>query len=216
MAYFKDMFAVRSREVLNSTMLVSKLSDANRIFANIITVRKDIMAIITRLNKLKSKARDKTSTAADVEAVQRGILIPMKDELTKLFSIVEGDMLLVHDVVEYMHELLKIDNELAREKAAQSSVKIKMPEIKTNDDAKKAQQKIDAAKQKINKATEEGRRLVEMKTVAARSVTEIKGLAGEMRRKLKSFRNQFDAMRRAELRPVLKAKLPKSRRKRAA
>lgn len=215
MAYFKDMFKVRSKEVLNSTMMVSKLSDANRIFANIITVRRDIMAIITRLNRLKSKARDKTSTAADVEAVQRGILVPMKDELTKLFSIVEEDMLLVHDVVDYMHELLKVDNELAREKAAQSSVKIKMPEIKTQDDAKKAQQKIDAAKQRINKATAEGRRLVERKTVAARSVGEIKRMADGMRRELKTFRNQFDAMRRVELRPILKAKLPKSRRRAA-
>lgn len=216
MAYFKDVFEVRSKEVLNNTMMVSKLSDANRIFANIITVRKDIMAIITRLNRLKSKVRSKTSTSADVQAIQRGILIPMKDELTKLFSIVEEDMLLVHDVIEYMHELLRIDQALARERAAQSSVKLKMPEIKTQEDAKKAQQKIDAAKKNIDKATAEGRRLVEMKTIAARSVEEIKIRAEEMRRKLKTFRNQFDAMRRAELKPILKAKFkPRFRRKAA-
>ena len=216
MAYFKDMFKVRSKEVLNNTMMVSKLSDADRMFANIISVRKDIMAIITRLNRLKSKARNKASTSADVQAIQRGILVPMKDELTKLFSIVEEDMLLVHDVVEYMHELLRIDHELARERAAQSSVKLKMPEIKTQEDAKKAQQKIDTAKQKIEKATAEGRRLIEMKTIAARSIEEIKRMADEMRRQLKTFRNQFDAMRRAELRPILKARFKPRFRSKAA
>lgn len=216
MAYFKDMFQVRTKEILNNAMMVSKLSDADRMFANIISVRKDIMAIITRLNRLKSKARDKASASADVEAVQRGILVPMKDELTKLFSIVEEDMLLIHDLVEYMHELLRIDQELARERAAQSGVKLKMPEIKTQQDAQKVQQKIDDAKQKIEKATAEGKRLVEMKTIAARSIGEIKRMAEEMRKELKTFRNQFDAMRRAELRPILKARFKPGFRRKAA
>ncbi|MBW2980450.1 hypothetical protein KY360_03475 [Candidatus Woesearchaeota archaeon] len=200
MGYVRDWYKVRAGEVLSSVFLQSKLVDAEKTFANAIKIRQDIAGVLTRLNMLKRTARSRNKTAKDIENLESGIMGFARDELFRIFAIVESDMLLLHDLTEFLREVVKINNELSREKAAQSSVKINIPTIKSAKDKKKAQQQIEAAKKKLETATDESEKLIELKGVAANYAKEIARLVKETRRELIKFRNQFDAMRRLEIR----------------
>jgi hypothetical protein len=203
-SYVKDFWKLKTGEALSVAFLQSKLVDAEKIFAHSIKMRQDIAIIITRLNALKKKAKSPNKTAAEVEDLENALTVAMKDESFRLFSIVESDMLLIHELTAFMHELLKINHELVREKIAQASVKIDLAEINTKKDADKAKKQIDALKKKVDKAGARGQKLTGIKTSAAMHAREIKRMAKDMKRELVSFRNQFDQLARVELRRVKK------------
>lgn len=205
MVYAGDVYRLRRGEALSS--LQSKLAEAEKIIAHAMRVRQDIGGIVTRLVALKSKARllkAKAGSAAkntgDVDAFERALMTLIRDESSRLFAIIEKDMILLHDLMEFMRIIVDVNHELSSEKLAQSSVKIKIPEISSTKDAEKAKRQIESIKKKIEKVSEEGQTLVEIKRIASKDTEEIQRLAKELKGRLISLRNQFDGMARFEIR----------------
>ncbi len=200
MGYVKDWYKVRTAEVLGASFLQSKLADAEKTLANAMKVRQDIAGIIIRLNMLKRTAASKSKSAGDLEKLEGGIMGIAKDEMFRIFSIVESDMMLLHDLLEFLHEVVNINREISAERAAQSKIKLKIPGINSIRDKKKAEQQIESAKKQLETTTDEAEKLLEIKSVASGYVDEIQKLMKEIKVELKKFRNQFDAMRRLEIR----------------
>jgi hypothetical protein len=201
-SYIKDFWKLKTGEALSVAFLQSKLVDAEKIFAHSVKARQDIALIITRLNALRKKAKSANKTVAEVEDLENALTVAMKDEAFRLFSIVESDMLLIHELTAFMHELLKINRELVKEKIAQASVKIDLSDINSKKDADKAKKQIDVMKKKVEKAGAKGEKLTGIKTAAAMHAREIKRMAKDMKKELVSFRNQFDQLARVEIRRV--------------
>jgi hypothetical protein len=201
-SYIKDFWKLKTGEALSVAFLQSKLVDAEKIFAHSVKMRQDIAVIITRLNALKKKAKSPNKTAAEIESLENALTVAMKDESFRLFSIVEADMLLLHELTDFMHELLKINHELVKEKIAQSSVNINLSDITSKKDVDKAKRQIDSMKKKVEKAGVRGEKLTGIRTAAVMHAREIKRMAKDMKRELISFRNQFDQLARVEYKRV--------------
>lgn len=205
MGYVGDLYTLRTGEIITS--LSSKLADAERIIAHAMRVRQDIGAIVPRLvalrakvRLLKAKAGSAQKNIRNIDAFEKSLSSLIRDESFRLFSIIEADMLLLHDLMEFMHMIIGINHELAAEKVAQSVVKIKLPEIKEEKDAKKAQQQIEAAKKRIDKVANDGKILAQIKKTAGSNTEEIKRHTREIKKQLISLRNKFDGMARMEFR----------------
>lgn len=205
MGYVGDLYTLRTGEIITS--LSSKLADAERIIVHAMRVRQDIGAIVPRLvalrakvRLLKTKAGSAQKNISSVDAFEKSLSSLIRDESFRLFSIIEADMLLLHDLMEFMHMIIGINHELAAEKVAQSVVKIKLPEIKEEKDAKKAQQQIEAAKKRIDKVANDGKILAQIKKTAGSNTEEIKRHTREIKKQLISLRNKFDGMARMEFR----------------
>lgn len=205
MGYVGDLYTLRTGEIITS--LSSKLADAERIIVHAMRVRQDIGAIVPRLvalrakvRLLKAKAGSAQKNIRNIDAFEKSLSSLIRDESFRLFSIIEADMLLLHDLMEFMHLIIGINHELAAEKVAQSVVKIKLPEIKEEKDAKKAQQQIEAAKKRIDKVANDGKILAQIKKTAGSNTEEIKRHTREIKKQLISLRNKFDGMARMEFR----------------